>query len=211
MKQRYDAIKSQGRHTDLLNEMENLTNPHAIRENGTLSRNPKKLAAGASVSEEHGLSKDRIARYLRIATLIAPLLECLDAKMLGFEAAYNISFVKEEMQVVIAKMITEENLHIDTKKPALLHDYAQSGNPTEECVRQIVTGEKTRKSRSRHLKPIKLNAAVVTKFFPNGQSQEEIVDTIVKALEKYFAYMNGNIESIEMHKTNKKKRGHMHE
>lgn len=211
LKQHYDAIKSQGRRTDLLKEMENLANPHGIMEKGTLSQNPKKLDAGASVSEEYGLSKDRIARYLRIATLITPLLECLDTKVLGFEAAYNVSFAKEEMQSVIAKMIIEENLHIDTKKSALLRDYAQNSNLTEECVRQIITGEKTRKPRSRHLKPIKLNAAVVTRFFPGEQSQEEIENTIVKALEEYFAYMNGNNESIKIHKANKEKRGNTHE
>lgn len=92
LKQHYDAIKGQGRRTDLLIEMENLVNPHKIRKKETSSQNPKKLGAGASASEEYGLSKDRIARYLRIATLITPLLECLDAKRLGFEAAYNVLF-----------------------------------------------------------------------------------------------------------------------
>ena len=203
LKQHYDAIKNQGRRTDLLNEMENLANPHETGEKGTLSQTPKKLDAGASVGEEYGLSKDRIARYLRIATLIVPLLECLDAKKLGFESAYNISFVKEDMQAMIVKMITEENIPIDTKKSLLLHDYARNDILTEECVRQIITGERTRKSRSKHLKPIKLDAAVVARFFSKEQSQEEIENTIEKALEEYFAYMNGNIESIEMRKANK--------
>ena len=107
------------------------------------------MGAGAFVSEEYGLSKDRIARYLRIATLIAPLLECLDAKMPGFEVAYNVSFLKEDMQAVLARMITEEKIHINTKMSELLHDYAQNGTLTEERVRQIITGERTRKPRSK--------------------------------------------------------------
>ena len=82
LKQHYDAIKSQGRRNDLIKEIEELVNPHEIGGNGTSLENPKKSDAGAAVSEEYGLSKDRIARYLRIATLITPLLDCLDAKAL---------------------------------------------------------------------------------------------------------------------------------
>ena len=87
LKQHYDAIKSQGRRNDLIKEIEEFVNPHETGKNGTSLENPKKSDAGAAVSEEYGLSKDRIARYLRIATLITPLLDCLDAKTLGFEAA----------------------------------------------------------------------------------------------------------------------------
>lgn len=187
LKQHYEAIKSQGRRTDLLSEIESLVNPHEIKENSTSLGNPKKLDAGTSVSEEYGLSKDRIAKYLRIATLVTPLLECLDTKVLGFEAAYDISFVKEEMQPVIAELMAEENLRMDTKKSALIHDYAKNGTLTEERIRQIITGEKTKKPKGSGPRPIQIKAAVITRFFAGGQNPKEIEETIVKALEMYFA------------------------
>ena len=186
LKQHYDAIKSQGRRNDLLREIEALINPQKIRGNETSLENPKKLDAGAAVGEEYGLSKDRIARYLRIATLITPLLECLDAKVLGFEAAYDISFVKVELQLVIAEMITGDNFRIDTKKSALIHDYARKGNLTEELIRQIMDDQKTRKSRSSRPQPIKIKENVINRFFNDKQSRKEIEETIEKALEWYF-------------------------
>lgn len=194
LKQHYDAIKSQGRRNDLIKEIEELVNPREIGENGTSLENPKKSDAGAAVSEEYGLSKDRIARYLRIATLITPLLECLDAKTLGFEAAYDISFVKEEMQPVIAGLIVNDNCRIDTRKSALLHDYAKKGKLTEELIRQIVSGEKNRVPKSGSLKPIKIKETVINRFFDREQSRKEIEVTIVKALELYFAQNGGNPE-----------------
>lgn len=195
LKQHYEAIKSQGRRTDLLNEIENLVNPHEIKENSTSLGNPKKLDAGTSVSEEYGLSKDRIAKYLRIATLVTPLLECLDTKVLGFEAAYDISFVKEKMQPVIAELMVEENLRMDTKKSALIHDYAQNGTLTEERIRQIITGEKTKKPKGSGPRPIQIKAAVITRFFAGEQNPKEIEETIVKALEMYFAETGEGTES----------------
>ena len=194
LKQHYDAIKSQGRRNDLIKEIEELVNPHEIGGNGTSLENPKKSDAGAAVSEEYGLSKDRIARYLRIATLITPLLDCLDAKTLGFEAAYDISFVKEEMQPVLAELIVNDNCRIDTKKSILIHDYAKKGKLTEELLRQIITGEKTKAARSGSPKPIKIKETVINRFFGREQSRKEIEDTIVKALEFYFAQSSENPE-----------------
>lgn len=194
LKQHYDAIKSQGRRNDLIKEIEELVNPHEIGENGTSLENPKKSDAGAAVSEEYGLSKDRIARYLRIATLITPLLDCLDAKVLGFEAAYDISFVKNEMQPVIAELIANDNCHIDTKKSALIHDYAKKGKLTEELIRQILTGERGKIPKGSSPKPIKIKETVINRFFGREQSRKEIEDTIIKALEFYFAENSENPE-----------------
>lgn len=186
LKQHYDAIKSQGRRSDLLRELEELLNPHEIGENGTSLRNPKKLNAGAALSEEYGLSRDRIARNLKIATLTPTLLDCLDAKNLGFEAAYDISFVEPELQQVIAELIVRENFRIDTKKSALLHDYARKGKLTEERIRQIITEKKTKKPKSSS-QPIRIKETVINRFFDNQQSRKEIEETIIKALELYFA------------------------
>lgn len=123
LKQHYDAIKSQGRRNDLIKEIEELVNPHEIGENGTSSEIQKKLNANEKVSEEYGLGKDKIAKYLRIAALISPLMELLDNRKIAFEAAYDISFVKEEeKQYLIAEMI-EAGHGVDIKKSTLIHDY----------------------------------------------------------------------------------------
>lgn len=189
LKQHYDAIKCQGKRNDLLREIEELVNPHEMGKNGTSLENPKKSDAGAAVSEEYGLSRDRIARYLRIATLAAPLLECLDARTLGFEAAYDISFVKAEMQPLMAQLITDGGCRIDTKKSALLHDYARKGKLTEELLRQVITDEKAKKPKN--TQPIKIKDTVISRFFDGGQSRKEIEETIIKALELYFARDGG--------------------
>ncbi len=190
LKQHYDAIKSQGRRNDLLKEIEDLVNPHKTGENGTCLENPKKLDAGETVSEEYGLSKDRIARYLRIATLATPLLECLDTRTLGFEAAYDLSFVKAEMQPLIAEMVTAGN-HIDTKKSFMLHDHARKGNLTEELIRQIILDEKVKKTKNSTQQPIRIKETVISRFFDGRQSRKEIEDTIIKALELYFSNSGG--------------------
>lgn len=195
LKQHYDAIKSQGRRNDLLKEIEDLMNPHEIKENPTLLENPTKLRSDEKVGDEYGLSRDKIVRYLRIATLTPSLLDYLDTKRLGFEAAYDISFVKEAQQFLIAEMIEKEGFTMDTKKSALLHSYAKSGSLTDELIRQIVSGERARKPKSNKAKPIQIKGTVITKYFTEKQSRKEIEETIEKALDLYFAERSTEQES----------------
>lgn len=98
------------------------------------------------------------------------------------------------MQPVIAELIANDNCRIDTKKSTLIHDYAKKGKLTEELIRQIITGEKTKAARSSSPKPIKIKETVINRFFGSEQSRKEIEDTIVKALEFYFAQNGENPE-----------------
>ena len=196
LKQHYDAIKSQGRRSDLIKEIEELVNPHETGENGTLVENPKKSDAGSTVGEEYGLSRDRVSRYIRIATLIEPLLTCMDEKKLGFEAAYDLSFMKADMQAVIAELICVQGMHVDTRKAALLHKYAKSGTLNEGRIRQIIAGEKAGVPKNSDRKPIRIGKTVIQRFFRREQSQKEIEDTIIKALEQYFAKESGDMGNM---------------
>lgn len=102
--------------------------------------------------------------------------------------------MKEEIQPVIAELIVNDNCRIDTKKSTIIHDYAKKGKLTEELIRQIITGEKTKAARSSSPKPIKIKETVINRFFGREQRRKEIEDTIVKALEFYFAQNSENPE-----------------
>lgn len=187
LKQHYDAIKSQGRRNDLLEEIEGLLNPHKIKENQTLSENQTKLRTDRKMGEEYGLGRDRVAKYIRIAGMVPMLLQYLDEGKLSFEAAYDLSFVREEtLQLAIADMIGAEGLRVDTKKSKLIHSYAVNGKLTPELARQILTGEKSGKTKSTAPKPVRVREAVISRYFTGGQSRKEIEETIEKALELYF-------------------------
>lgn len=83
---------------------------------------------------------------------------------------------------------------VDIKKSTLIHDYDKKGKLTEELIRQIVTGEKTKAPKGSSPKPIKIKETVINRFFGREQSRKEIEDTIVKALEFYFAQNSENTE-----------------
>ena len=86
LEQHYKALKCQGKRNDLLQEIGNLM------KNGT----EKSEYNIEKVGNEYNLSKDTVARYMRLAKLNEDLLQKVDNESLSFMVAYNISFIEDE-------------------------------------------------------------------------------------------------------------------
>ena len=106
--QHYEALKSQGRRNDLLDEIEMLLNE--------------------KLGEEYGLSHAKVARYIRLAGLNTKLLEKVDTGEIPFLAAYDLSFIENgDRQRQIAELMESNNYKVDMKKAELLRSYYETG------------------------------------------------------------------------------------
>jgi cellulose biosynthesis protein BcsQ len=186
--QNYNAMKSQGIRRDLLKEIETLTNTHDKGIKSTSSDVRTKLRSDEKLGKDYGLSRDKVAKYIRLATLIPHLLAYLDTGEIAFLAAYDLTFIEnKELQTIIAEKIKNSGYKVDMKIAALLRDCYEKKTLTETAIEQIMSGERTRKSKSDKPKSFQLKPAVVGKYFTNGQTKTEIEEIIVAALSQYFS------------------------
>lgn len=187
LSEHYEAMKHQGRRTDILNEIETLLKDCDIEENPTSAENQQKLENRDKLAQSYGLSKDKVARYIRIATLDRALIELLDEGIIGITPAYTISFIdNQEMQIQIADLIENQNYKVDVKKAELLREYFTSNKLTEITIEQILSGVKSKKPKSNKPTQIKVKDTVIKKFFTEGETVKEIEEVIEKALEAFF-------------------------
>lgn len=186
--QHYTALKSQGKRSDLILEIQNLLNPHESRDCSTSSEFRRSSDSRDGLVEEYNLSKDKLSKYIRIGEYMKEnLMELFDKKCFSLSTAYLLSFiVKEEQQNLIANVLREKNYKIDGKKAEFLRQYYENGTLTKERIEQILSGEKTRKPPSSKVQPVKIKATIVSKYFSREQSQKEIEEVIDKALALYF-------------------------
>ncbi|GLB31626.1 hypothetical protein LAD12857_35490 [Lacrimispora amygdalina] len=192
--QHYEALKSQGKRNDLLQEIERLLNPHDSDENSTSVQLEQKLESREKVGQEYGLSASKVGRYIKISTLIEPLIAKVDTGEIAFLAAYDLSFVENRnQQQQISDLMESEGYKVDMKKAELLRSYYETGKLTDTTMVQILSGEKTRKLKSNKPQPFKVKATVISKYFTNEQSPKEIEDTIDKALTMYFENLNTEV------------------
>lgn len=228
LKQHYDALKSQGKRTDLINEIDALLNADdndgtsALSETVTRLGTGEMLGAGAStlsetvtklqteempgaagvstlsetvtklrtdekLGEKYGLNRDKVAKYVRIAGLIPPLLERFDQGEITFLAAYDLSFIENTAYQEILEEYLQGGYRLDTTKAALFHSYAKEGNLTEKTIAEILSGQKSEILEIAKHKTFRLKPTVISRYFTPVQSKKEIEETIEKALELYFS------------------------
>ena len=191
----YDALKSQGKRNDLLAEIETLLNPHEIKENQTSAEVQHRLKSRDKIGQEYGLSRDKVAKYIRLAGLVSGLLERVDTGEIAFLAAYDLSFVEDTVkQQQIADLIESDSYKVDMKKAELLRNYYETSKLTDTAIVQILSGEKTRKPKSDKPQPVKVKPAVISKYFTAQQTAKEIEETIDRALAFYFENQEQEME-----------------
>lgn len=187
LSEHYEAMKSQGRRNDILNEIKELLNVHNNKENSTSSELQTKLRSDEKLGQDYGLSRDKVAKYIRISNLAPSLLSQVDDGEIAFLSAYELSFVEDsEKQQQIIDYMESDGYKLNMKKAELLREYYENKKLTESAIIQILSGEKTRGPQTDKPKPVRIKPAVVSKYFTSGQSQKEIESIIEKALALYF-------------------------
>ncbi|MCL2574297.1 MAG: hypothetical protein FWE34_07095 [Defluviitaleaceae bacterium] len=135
------------------------------------------------VADEYSLSKETVARYLRISKLIEPLREVLDKGKMPFIPAVAISFLREDEQVFLARCLENHPYTVDMKKTDLMKEYSKKDKLNENNIMLILAGKvlpKTNKQPS-----IKFSKSTYEKYFTPEQTAKEVQFIVEAALEMY--------------------------
>lgn len=202
---RYSEMFSQGKRNDIIHELKMLENPQYDKENETSALLGHKLKSRDIVAHEYGMSKNTVARLLRIDKLTPSLKNLVDDTKLGLYPAVSLSYLSEVEQQTVHEVLSQNDYKIDMKKAELLREY--SGQLTDEQAARILSGEATRKPRNKTPAPFKLKHKVYTKYFSSAHKAAEVEEIIDKALEMYFAMQ----QRQQNESSNEKKGDNSHE
>ena len=192
----YKAMKSQGKRSDLILEIERLMNPHETEVCATSDEISRSSGSRAELAEKYSLTEDSVAKYIRVGEhLDTPLMNCFDGSQFPLSVAYTLSFVVDSAkQQQIADLMKSDGYKVDMKKAELLRSYYETDKLTDTAIAQILSGEKTRRPKSNKPQPVKVKPAVISKYFTAQQTAKEIEETIDKALAYYFENQEQEME-----------------
>lgn len=172
LEQHYKALKCQGKRNDLLQEI------------GRLMKNDTEYNI-EKVGNEYNLSKNTVARYMRLAKLIPNLLEKIDNEKLPLIVGYNISFIEDKEIQERINLILNEDIKINIEKAEKLKNAYKDDKLTVDNIEDYLKNEeKPKRTRAKYSK---ISKNIIDKYFDKKCKQEEIDDTINKALELYFS------------------------
>lgn len=161
-KMKYDAVKRQGKRTDL-----------------TLGQLVPKFARSMEeVAEGTGESYKQVQRYIRLTELIPELLSMVDERKISFNPAVELSYLKpEEQKYFLEAMDMEQNVP-SLSQAQRIKKLSQDGNCTVDTIQEIMA--EVKKSE---LDKVTIKNDVLKKYFPKSYTPKQMQDTIIKLLE----------------------------
>ena len=183
----HSKMFSQGKRNDILEQIKMLENPDEYKQNSTLPQVGAKLRTDAKIGAEYSLSKNTVARYVRVNKLIAALQTRLDDEELAFIPAVTLSYLSEQEQTLVNDCMELNGYKVDMKKADLLRSYSEQGKLDDDNVYLILSGEASAKPKTARIPTVKIKTAVYSKYFTEDQSKKEVQAIVEKALDLYFA------------------------
>lgn len=141
------------------------------------------------IGDRYGLSQSTIARYIRLAHLIKGLQEKVDNKKISKGIAVQLSYLSKTTQQSIEELL-EDGMDIDIEKAKKIYELSELSK--KEKLEGILDKEKIAKilvpkKQEHKVRRVRLNDDILSRFFPDDQSHDDIQDTITKALELYYS------------------------
>ena len=164
-KMRLDAMKRQGKRTDLTSDP--LGPKSGVRSNEELATST-------------GDSMTQIKRYIRLTNLIPDLLELVDEGKMGMRPAVELSYLSPADQEILSKELYINDCTPSHDQAIRLRKYAETGELTKAVIELVVREEKPNQRERIHIRFDK-----VKDFIPKHVNPENAGDYIVEALQFY--------------------------
>jgi ParB family chromosome partitioning protein len=182
----HSKMFSQGKRNDIIEELLKLENPEYVGHDETCSPVGNKLKSLDKVGIEYGLSKNTVARLLRVDKLDGSLKERVDLNEISLRCAVDLSYLIVAEQEEVSKVLSENEFKVDMKKTEMMRNYSANSKLNEKTIYQILSGEINKKPKATTAPSIKIKHKVYSKFFLPETKTSEIEKVVEEALELYF-------------------------
>lgn len=183
---RHSKMFSQGKRNDIIDELKRLENPEYKGNDETSAPVGQKLTSREKIANEYGLSKNTVARLLRIDKLIGELKNRVDDNEISLRCAVDLSYLNNQEQENVEKILSENEFKVDMKKTEMLRNYSTNSKLNEKTMHQILSGEINKKPKSSIAPPIKIKHKIYSKYFSPDTKTSEMERVVEEALELYF-------------------------
>ena len=162
-KMKMDAMKAQGRRTDL-----------------TLSQAATKSDTAAEIGKSQNESRDQVFRYIRLTYLIPELLDKVDEGVVALSPAVELSYLSKEQQKILLDAMSLNDCTPSHTQSIRMKKQAQQNTLSSDSIYEIMSEEKGNQTERISFKVQDLKG-----FFPKNFTQKQMTDTILKLLYEY--------------------------
>ena len=165
-KLKYDALKRQGKRTDL-----------------TSSQVATKFDSATEIGKQANESRDTVYRYIRLTNLIPELLELMDEGKIAFSVGVELSYLSVNMQYYLLDIIERDDCTPSYSQAFHMHKEMHNGTLTMQYVDKLMATEKANQRET-----LKIPMDKVRKYAPRV-TDNQLEDFVLKACDYYQRYL----------------------
>ena len=162
-KMKLEAMKHQGTRSDL-----------------TSGQVGPKLRSDEQIAQEAGDSRKQVQRFIRLTSLIPPILDMVDQKQISFNPAVELSYLKPEEQEKFLEAMDEAQAAPSLSQAQRLKKLSQDGNFSLDTAREIMNEVK-----KGDLERVTFRNEQLRKYFPRTYTTQQMQDTIIRLLDQW--------------------------
>lgn len=165
-KLKYDALKRQGKRTDL-----------------TSSQVATKFDSAAEIGQHSGESRDTVYRYIRLTNLIPELLNLMDEGKIAFSVGVELSYLDEDLQYTLLDIIERDDCTPSYSQSFRMHKAVRDGLISPKYIEHIMSEEKANQREM-----LKIPMEKVRAFAPKV-NDSQLESFVLKACDYYQRYL----------------------
>ena len=162
-KMRLEAMKRQGRRTDL-----------------TSRPMVEKLGSAEQMGHDAGESGRQVQRYIRLTYLLPEILAMVDDSKIAFRPAVELSYLTEKEQRILYDAMGHADCTPSLAQAIKMKSFSREGKLSEVVIRSIMAEEKPNQKEQ-----FRIPKERISKYFKPGTPARTMEDTIIKALDYY--------------------------
>ncbi len=167
-KMKLDAIKSQGKRTDLT----------------CAQVEHKSKKSREVVAEQMGKSAAQVARYIRLTNLVPELLQFVDSGRMKMQPAIELSYLDEEYQRDLVDIIDGTGVFPSFSQTVRMRKLFNENKLNYELIAKIMAEDKANQKPRYRFSVEKLNP-----YLPSDLNDKQAEEYVIKALNHYKKYL----------------------
>ena len=179
MAEHYERVCGNLKREEIVQELE-LLSGKTVSDSG--GHNGHQVKSRDIVAAEYGFSSRNAARYLRINHLVKPFKDMIDDGKLALLAAMDISYLTEEEQAMVVRIMEQTGTKLKPKAATMLRK--QCGELTEDMAAEIL--ESTMAKKKSDVVSLKMPPDLCSRYM-DGMKPEQMITLIEQALDAWFA------------------------
>ena len=133
------------------------------------------------IGEQAGESRDQVFRYIRLTSLVPPLLKLVDEGRIAFSPAVELSYLTKEEQAELWDLIEQEDTTPSLSQAIRMKQLSRMAKLTPEAIYAIISEEKP--NQKEH---VRFKTESLKKYFPSQYSAQQMEKAIIKLLEDRY-------------------------